>query len=227
MRTNRILIISAHPDDEVLGCGGTVASLVKKGHEVYALILGEGVTSRDKNRNVKKREREIRELKNSAHKAGKIIGVKNVFTHNFPDNRLDSVPFLDIVKAVEKTKSKIRPDIIFTHYEKDLNIDHQIVYKAVITAARPLPGETVKEIYSFEIPSSTDWNYPLTFSPDIFFDITDTLKVKLKAAEKYSTEIRRGGHSRSFKGIKIAAEYWGLKVGLGYAEAFKVVRIIK
>ena len=159
----KILIIIAHPDDEVLGCGGAITKLAKEDYIIYTLILGEGVTSRDASRNTNKRLNEILDLRKSAIKANKILGVKEVFFKDFPDNRFDTVSLLDIVKAIEKAKSKIKPDIIFTHYEKDLNIDHQLTYKAVITATRPLRGETVKEIYSFEVLSSTEWNYPNSF----------------------------------------------------------------
>jgi LmbE family N-acetylglucosaminyl deacetylase len=224
---NKILIVSAHPDDEVLGCGGTVARLVKEGYQAYTLILGEGITSRDENRDRAKRETEIQKLKSQAEKANKIIGVEEVFMYDFPDNRFDTVPLLDIVKVIEKIKNDIKPKIIFTHYEKDLNVDHQITYKAVITATRPVVREPVKEIYSFEILSSTEWNFPLSFSPDVFFDISETMDIKIKALEEYKTELRNYPHPRSLEGIKINAESWGLKIGVKYAEVFKSVRIIK
>jgi len=224
---NKILIVSAHPDDEVLGCGGTVARLVKEGYQAYTLILGEGITSRDENRDRAKRETEIQKLKSQAEKANKIIGVEEVFMYDFPDNRFDTVLLLDIVKVIEKIKNDIKPKIIFTHYEKDLNIDHQITYKAVITATRPVVREPVKEIYSFEILSSTEWNFPLSFSPDVFFDISETMDIKIKALEEYKTELRNYPHPRSLEGIKINAESWGLKIGVKYAEVFKSVRVIK
>lgn len=224
---NKILIVVAHPDDEVLGCGGTITRLNKEGYELYTLILGEGITSRDDKRSKEKRGREIANLKEQAKKANELIGVKKIFFHDFPDNRFDTVPFLDIVKVIEKIKNQIKPEIIFTHYEKDLNIDHQITYKAVITATRPLREETVKEVYSFEIPSSTEWSYPLSFSPDIFFDISETIDVKVKALEKYKTELKDFPHPRSLEGVKLIAKLWGMKLGLNYVEAFKCVRIIK
>jgi len=224
---NKILIIVAHPDDEVLGCGGTVARLNKEGHIIYTLILGEGVTSRDDIRNRKKRENEIIDLRNYAEESNKILGVKKLFFHDFPDNRFDTVPFLDIVKVIEETKNQIKPEIFFTHYEKDLNIDHQITYKAVITATRPIKGGTVKEIYSFEIPSSTEWSYPLSFSPNVFYDISETIDVKLRALGEYKTELKKYPHPRSLEGVKLNAKYWGMKVGLEHAEAFKCVRMIR
>jgi len=223
----KILVIAAHPDDEVLGCGGTIARLSKKGYEMYVLILGEGITSRDNIRDIQKRESEILDLKRQAEEANKILGVKQVFHHDFPDNKFDTAPFLDLIKVIEKIKNNVKPEIIFTHYEKDLNIDHQITYKAVITATRPIKGENVKEIYSFEIPSSTEWSYPLSFSPNVFYDISETIDVKLRALEEYKTELMEYPHPRSLEGVKLIAKNWGMKVGLEYAEAYKVVRILK
>ena len=226
-RMKNILIIAAHPDDEILGCGGTIARLNKEGYKITTLILGEGISSRDDVRDVKKREKDILELKEVAKRANTMLGIREVFFHDFPDNRFDTVPFLDIVKVIEKIKNKIKPDIIFTHYEKDLNIDHQITYRAVITATRPLKGESVKEIYSFEVPSSTEWSCPLSFSPNVFYDISETIDIKLKAIEEYKTELREYPHPRSLEGVKLIAKNWGMKVGLEYVEAFKLVRILK
>lgn len=222
----RILIVAAHPDDEVLGCGGTIARLNKEGYKITTLILGEGISSRDDVRDVKKREKDILALKGEAKKASAILGVREIFFHDFPDNRFDTVSFLDIVKVIERIKNNVKPEIIFTHYEKDLNIDHQITFRAVITATRPIKGETVKEIYSFEILSSTEWSYPLSFSPNVFYDISETIDVKLRALKEYKTELREYPHPRSLEGIKLIAKNWGMKVGLNYAEAFKCVRRI-
>jgi LmbE family N-acetylglucosaminyl deacetylase len=221
--TKKILIVAAHPDDEVLGCFGMVARLIKEGYEAYTLILGEGKTSRDE-KNIKN---ELEILNSEIKKANEVIGIKKVFIEQFPDNKFDSVPLLDIVKVVAKIKDEIKPDIIFTHYEKDLNIDHQITYQAVITATRPMEDECVKEIYSFEILSSTEWNYPLSFSPDFFFDISDTLDLKIEAMKKYNSELREYPHPRSLEGIELNAKYQGMRVGKKYVEAFKSVRVIK
>lgn len=229
MNTNKnILVVVAHPDDEILGCGGTIKRLVdEEGYEAYTLILGEGITSRDDRRDEKKRENDLKLLGENAHKANKIIGVNEVFLYDFPDNRFDTVSLLDIVKVIEKLKSEIKPEIIFTHYEKDLNVDHQITYKAVLTATRPVTDECVKELYSFEVLSSTEWNYPLTYSPDVFFDISEYIQYKIKAMEVYTSEIRNYPHPRSLEGINIDAKSWGLKTGLEYAEAFKLGRMIR
>ena len=223
----RILIIAAHPDDEILGCGGTIARLNKEGYESYSIILGEGITSRDNTRDRIKNESKIINLKEQANRANELLGIKKVFFFDFPDNRFDTVPFLDIVKIIEEVKNQIKPEIIFTHYEKDLNIDHQITYKVAITATRPVKEETVKEIYSFEIQSSTEWSYPLSFSPDVFFNISGTINIKLKALKEYKSELREYPHPRSLEGVELIAKNWGMKVGLSYAEAFKIVRVIK
>lgn len=223
----RILIVAAHPDDEVLGCFGTAARLIKEGYEAYTLILGEGKTSRDEERIVKNKQDEIEILNTEIKKANDIIGIKKVFVESFPDNRFDSVDLLDIIKAISKVKDEIRPEIIFTHYEHDLNIDHQLTYKAVITATRPMIDECVKEIYSFEVLSSTEWNYPLSFSPDTFFDISDTLNLKIEAMKEYSSELCDYPHPRSLEGIELNAKYNGLRVGREYIEVFKSVRVIK
>lgn len=227
MKDKTILIVCAHPDDEVLGCGGTVARYVKEGCEAYTLILGEGLTSRDEQRDRDKRESELKELKDQAIEANKVLGVSDTFIYDFPDNRFDTVPLLDIIKVIEKIKKEVKPYLIFTHYRHDLNIDHQITYRAVITASRPMHDETVKEIYSFELPSSTEWNYPLTFSPDVFFDISHYIDYKLKAMEVYRLEIRDYPHPRSLKGIRLNGEYRGLQIGVENAEAFKLVRLLK
>ncbi|MBN2144541.1 MAG: PIG-L family deacetylase [Candidatus Aureabacteria bacterium] len=223
---NKILIVAAHPDDEILGCGGTITRLVKEGHEAYTLILGEGITSRDETRDIRKRKREIEKLKNEVAEANQIIGVRKIFTHDLPDNRFDTVPFLDIVKIIENIKNQIKPSIIFTHFKDDLNIDHQITNKAVITSTRPLKDEPVKTIYAFEILSSTEWNFSESFSSDVFFDISEVLPTKLMALKKYTNELRKFPFPRSLEGIELNAKNWGMKIGVAYAEAFKLIRTI-
>lgn len=222
-----ILVVAAHPDDEILGCGGTVARLANEGAKVYTLLLGQGIAARHDNLDKTEYQGQVAKLKKCMDDANRAIGVQEVFSFDFPDNKFDTVALLDIVKTVEKIKNKIKPNVIFTHYEKDLNIDHCITYEAVITATRPLATETVKTIYSFEVLSSTEWHYPLVFSPDTFFDISNTMKQKLKALECYKTEVKDYPHPRSLEGAELNAKTWGMKVGLKFAEAFKCVRCIK
>lgn len=224
---NRILIVAAHPDDEVLGCGATVACLVKAGAEATTLILGEGVTSRDEKRDPALRREGLERLKRDARAANRALGVREVIFGDLPDNRFDSVALLDIVKRIEAVKRRVRPGLVFTHYEKDLNVDHRLTYQAVVTATRPMPGETVREIYSFEVLSSTEWNYPLSFSPDVFWDASAGLKAKLRAMRAYPGELAKFPHPRSLEGIELSAKYWGMRTGLRAAEAFRTVRALK
>ena len=223
----KILIIAAHPDDEVLGCFGTVSRLIQEGYEAYTLILGEGKTSRDEERQVENKKDEITILNNEIQNANNTIGIKKVFIESFPDNRFDSVDLLDIVKVISKVKDEVEPDIVFTHYEHDLNIDHQITYKAVVTATRPMHDECVKEIYSFEILSSTEWNYPISYAPDTYYDISDTLDLKIKAMKAYTSELCEYPHPRSLEGIELNAKYQGMRVGKKAVEAFKSIRVLK
>jgi LmbE family N-acetylglucosaminyl deacetylase len=191
------------------------------------LILGEGKTSRDEQRVVENKKDEIEQLNTEIQKANNIIGVKKVFIESFPDNRFDSIDLLDIVKVISKVKEEVEPDIIFTHFKNDLNIDHRLTYQAVLTATRPMQNECVKEIYSFEVLSSTEWNYPNLFSPDTYFDISDTIELKLKAMKKYASELCEYPHPRSLEGIDLNAKYQGMRVGKEYVEAFESVRVLK
>jgi LmbE family N-acetylglucosaminyl deacetylase len=205
-----------------------MARLVREGNDVYTLILGEGITSRDKKRDRIKRENDIAELRKQAENANKTLGVKKVHTFDFPDNRFDTEALLDIIKVIEGVKKDVEPDVVFTHHYGDLNIDHQITFKAVMTAFRPIKDESVKEIYSFEIPSSTEWNVPSSltyFMPDYFVNINNSLKIKIDALKEYKTELRDFPHPRSLKAVELNAKQWGIKMGFKAAEAFKTIRI--
>ncbi len=218
---NKILIIAAHPDDEVLGCFGTVSKMIKNGDEAYTLILSKGKTSR--NEGDKEQELLYQEMQN----ANALIGIKKVFQLDFPDNAFDSVPLLSIIQAIEEIKEDIKPNIIFTHFRHDINIDHQITSQAVLTAARPIKGETVKEIYFMEIPSSTEWNsftQQTAFIPNVFSDITDTINDKINAMKLYQSELRESTYPRSLEHLKLYSKTNGIKVGLDYSENFILVR---
>lgn len=228
---SRVLVIAAHPDDEVLGTGGTMAWLVMKGNDVFTLILGEGVTSRDEKRDKNKREKEMQELRMQIDKSSKILDVKKSFVFDYPDNRFDTISLLDIVKTIEKVKREVIPDIVFTHHYGDLNIDHRITFRAAMTAFRPIKGESVREIYSFEIPSSTEWNSQScneVFLPNCFFPIKEEhLKAKIAAMKCYTGEITKYPHPRSPEAIETLAKYRGTNCGYEYAEVFQIVRVIK
>lgn len=223
----KVLVIAAHPDDEILGCGGVIAKLADEGSKVYTLVLGEGSTSRSDTRKEGLKSRAVSQLKNAMNEAAKIMRTEKNWGFGFPDNRFDTVPLLDIIKVIENIKKEVRPQVLYTHHWSDLNIDHQITYKAALTAARPVEGETVKEIYSFEIPSSTEWSYPASFNPNLFVDITDTIDRKIKAFKCYKSEMRRFPHPRSEEGVRHSARRWGGVCGAGYAEAFEIVRMIR
>lgn len=222
--SNQILIIAAHPDDEVLGCSATVADLIKKGDSAYALILCKGKLARD---NVK--EGELEELHSELIKASKVIGINNVFQADFPCNSFDAVPLLKIVKEIERIKKIVKPNVVFTHFAHDINIDHRITFNAVLTATRPIKGETVETLYSMEIFSSTEWNTydrGTMFVPNYFYNIEETIDLKLKALSCYQSELRDYPHPRSLEHVKRAAQFYGAQVGLNYCERFQIVRSI-
>jgi len=223
----KLLVIAAHPDDEVLGCGGTMAKLAQE-NDIYTLFLGEGVTSRGIPDEPKKQA--VNQLKKEAEDANKKLNVKKVFFENFPDNRFDTVPLLNIVKVIERYVQKIGPEAVYTHHAGDLNIDHQITHRAVITAARPIGDYSVKKIMLFEVLSSSEWGGPNSygsFVPNVYVDISETIGVKLEAMRCYKSEIRKYPHPRSLEGIKILAQKRGLEVGLKFAEAFSLVRSVE
>ena len=169
-KVKNILVIASHPDDEILGCGGTLSKLKTEGAKISAVFLSDGESAR-KNSDIKKL---ILNRKNQAKKAGNIVGIKKIYFGSFPDNSMDSIPILKIIQFIEKHIKKIKPDTIFTHFESDLNIDHQITSKAVTTACRPTKNQTVKSIFFFEILSSSEWNISSkskSFKPNYFVDI--------------------------------------------------------
>ncbi len=215
-----ILIIAAHSDDEALGCSGTIAKHIKQGDSVHLLFLTDGVASRSGRRDDEKRL-------TSAQDAAQILEVSSFTNLNFPDNRMDSIPLLDIVKEIESKIIQIQPEVIYTHHIGDLNIDHQITHKAVVTACRPQPSFCVEEIYAFEVLSSTEWNTPgvAVFSPNVFIDITDYIDIKKQVLEVYSEEMRQPPHSRSIDNTLRLNALRGSSVGVDYAEAFELIRM--
>jgi LmbE family N-acetylglucosaminyl deacetylase len=222
-------VIAAHPDDEVLGCGATAARLVMEGHEVHFAILGEGITSRHPHR-TDADTAQLAALHRQAHAAAAKVGVKSLVLHKLPDNRLDTVPLLEVVKIVEELVDRLKAEVIYTHHGGDLNIDHGVIHRAVLTATRPVSGQPVREIYAFEVPSSTEWAFQRLeppFRPNVFVDVTRTLEAKIAAMECYDTEARTFPHPRSPQALRATAVRWGSVAGCGAAEAFELVRSIR
>ncbi|MEK5443660.1 PIG-L deacetylase family protein [Fredinandcohnia sp. FSL W7-1320] len=227
----KVLVIAAHPDDEVLGCGGTIARHVKEGDKVHTVILAEGITSRDKSRDRNAHKEELSELGSAAKRANEILGVHSLKLIDLPDNRLDSLNRLDLIKIVEELIDEIKPNIIYTHHIGDVNIDHRRIHEAVITACRPFPqNHFVEELLFFETASSTEWmtaGSAPPFVPNWYVDITDTLSLKLKSLEAYDYEMREWPHARSIKALEYQAYWRGANIGKQAAEAFLLGRKIQ
>lgn len=226
----RILVIAAHPDDEILGCGGVMARHSKNGDAVYSAILAEGLTSRNSKRDVDLYSEDFKKLYKAAELANNIVGVKQLKLLGFPDNRMDSLELLDIVKQVESLINEFKPNIIYTHHIGDVNIDHQMIHRAVVTAVRPIPGNhLVDEVLFFETASSTEWMTPgssTPFTPNYYVSIEDTVQLKLQALEAYEYEMRDWPHARSIKALEYLAKWRGANIGVEAAEAFMLGRKI-
>ena len=230
-----ILVIVAHPDDEVLGMGGTILKHAKKGDKVTVAYLTTGITSRrstnyktnPRYETTKKQQVEIRkqieELRKDAKKVCKFLRVKKTIFFDYPDNELDSVPLLKVIKTIEKLISEEKPERIYTSHYKDLNVDHRRVFEATLTACRPF-SFSVKEIICFEILSSTEWSFSYDFKPNYFINIEKELTSKIKAMKIYKNEIRKFPHPRSIENIKITANRWGTVCNFIAAEPFEIVR---
>ena len=229
----KVLVVVAHPDDEVLGCGATIAKHCEDGDDVFVLFLADGVTSRiyepqsmvSRDDELKQSEGELTQRKNELKEALNILGVRdlNMKTIDFPDQRMDSLSMLDIVKEIEKVKEEVKPDIVYTHFWGDLNRDHRITFEAVITAFRPVNGARNEEIYCFEIPETTDWGIPTQenkFVPNHFVDTAHTIDKKLEAMQAYDSEKREYPHPRSIEAIRTIAQERGKVKELDSAEAF-------
>lgn len=225
----RVLVVAAHPDDEVLGCGGTMARLAREGHDVHILILGEGISSRYDRRSQADRKA-LRQLQQHARAAGKLLGVASITFEGLPDNRFDELPLLEIVKRVERRVEALNPPVIYTHHPGDLNIDHRKTFQAVLTATRPVNGCRVREIYAFEVPSSTEWAFRQlqpAFAPNVFMDISDTVELKVRGMQCYKGELREFPHPRSAEALRTITRRWGSVAGCAYAEAFELVRAVR
>jgi len=222
-----VLIVAAHPDDEVLGCGGTIAKHADNGDSVHILIVAEGATSRQNQRNRNNALSELSLLAQAAQTAANILGAKSVNFLNYPDNRLDSIDRLDLIKSIEHHIAHIQPDVVYFHHAGDVNIDHRRLHEAVVTACRPIPGFFVKKLFSFEVASSTEWQpngSAIPFAPNWFVDISAQWSRKREALEAYATEMRDWPHSRSIEALEHQVRWRGAQVGVHAAEAFCLLR---
>jgi LmbE family N-acetylglucosaminyl deacetylase len=225
MAETPILVVAAHPDDEALGCGGAMARHASQGHSVAVLFLADGETARPG-----AQRGAIGVRRDAARRACAELGALDVRFRDFPDNRLDSIALLDVVQAIEAVVAEVRPSIVYTHFGGDLNVDHQIVSRAVMTACRPQPGHCVRSIRAFEVLSSTEWALAastLAFRPTLFVDISPHLDAKLAALGHYGDEMRAFPHTRSMVNVVNLARLRGASVGLPAAEAFVVERQIE
>lgn len=224
-----VLVVAAHPDDEVLGCGGTICRHTAEGAKVSILILGEGITSRGPESDRGKSRPALETLKDQARAAAQQMGAAEIFFARLPDNRFDSVDLLDLVKEVEKIKAKVRPRLVYTHHAGDLNIDHRLTHQAVVTAFRPLPGEVLEALYAFEVLSSTEWQTGIgdVFRPDHYVDISGVLSQKIKTLRCYESELCPFPHPRSIEAMEALARLAGSQAGLTAAERFRTVRSIR
>ena len=232
-----VLIIAAHPDDEVLGMGGTIAKHASRHDNVTIIYMATGITARRESseqkytiKNIPKKiqedwQQEIEKLRRDAKKSAKLLKVKNVKFFDFPDNEMDGIQLLKVVKVIEKEIKTAKPDRIYTNHYSDLNVDHKVVYNATLAACRP-SNFPVKEILSFEVLSSTEWSYPYNFNPNYFINIEKHLEKKIRAMKLFVSEIRKFPHPRSSENIKYVAGRWGSVSGFKAAEAFELIRLL-
>lgn len=233
MKNKKILIVAAHPDDEVLGCGGTIARHAQLDQQVHLILMADGVTSRmyhpdrpmSRAQELKLNKNGIAKRKKETKSSAKLLGIRaeHIYDFNLADQRLDQYPFLDLVKRIEGIKQRIRPEIVYTHFWNDLNLDHQLTFQAVVTAFRPRAGQQNVSFFQFEVPESTNLSVPLrkkAFVPDYFVDISRTIDLKIKALEIYESERREYPDMRSSRFIEECARERGKMRKLKFAEAF-------
>ena len=223
------LVIAAHPDDEVLGCGATIARLSAEGWLVHVLIVAEGVTSRGDKGDARAYSEQLLDLVKCAEMANKILGAASVQFLSLPDNRMDSLELLHIVKLVEEVVLRCGPTLVFTHHAGDVNVDHKILHDAVIVACRPQPHHAVRDLLFFEVPSSTEWrpaSSGIYFAPNYFYDVSGYIDKKLDAMLAYKSEMRNFPHPRSIDAINHLARWRGASIGCDAAEAFMLGRSI-
>lgn len=222
-----VLVVAAHPDDEVLGCGGAISHHADAGDQVQVLIVAEGATSRQQLRDRSQATPELMGLAQAAQRAGAILGAQGVELLDLPDNRLDSIDRLDLIKHIEQRISRHQPQTVYVHHAGDVNVDHRRLHEAVVTACRPTPGHSVRRLLSYEVASSTEWQPPGSaplFQPNWFVDISALWPRKLQALEAYSAEMRPWPHPRSLEAVEHMVRWRGAQVGVEAAEAFCLLR---
>ena len=222
---NKIAVIAAHPDDEVLGCGGAIARFICEGKEVHILFMTDGVGARD----ISDPGGDVTSRNLASLNANRLLGTTSVQHLNFPDNQMDSVSRLSVIKEIEAFIFLHKPMVVFTHHCGDVNIDHRITHDAVIAACRPQPGFFVKELYFFEVLSSTEWqtpDYGRVFCPSFFVDVSKHYLNKIDALKKYDYELKSYPHPRSLEAVDAQLKVRGSSVGVDRAEAFVVGRLI-
>jgi len=210
-----VLVIAAHPDDELLGCGGTVALHARAGDCITSVIVCEGESLRYGPGGVGQGEH--------MRQAANTLGVKDVRTLGFPDQRLDTVTLTEIITPLEAVVREIEPDIVYCQYGYDINRDHQVLFQAILVATRPTV-RSIRGVYAFDTASSTEWAYPRSFTADTWVDISTTLDVKLAAMACYESEIREYPHPRSLGALRHRAKAWGNQQCIDAAEVFMTVR---
>jgi LmbE family N-acetylglucosaminyl deacetylase len=223
----KILVVAAHPDDEVLGCGGTIARYADAGDAVQVLIVAEGATSRQELRDRNQAADELSHLAQAAQAAGAILGAAGVELLDLPDNRLDALDRLDLIKQIEERIARHQPQLVYVHHAGDLNVDHRRLHEAVVTACRPTPGQPVRRLLSYEVASSTEWQPPGSapvFQPNWFVDISAQWERKRQALEAYAAEMRPWPHARSLEAVEHLVRWRGAQVGVEAAEAFCLLR---
>ena len=218
-----VLVVAAHPDDEVLGPGGTVARHVLDGEEVHALVVADGATSRYE-------DDMVGALADASRESAKHLGLTSIELASFPDQRLDTVPLIDLTQYVEAVVDRVRPTTVYTHFPGDVNADHGVVARVAWTACRPYVVPDLRLFAVFETPSSTEWAQPggpTAFQPTHFVDVGSTMPQKLAAMSCYVSELRPYPHPRSLRALEERAARWGSQVGRAAVEAFQVLRELR
>jgi len=224
-----VLCVAAHPDDEVLGVGGTLARHAADGDKVHVCILADGVASRHEEIDEEVRK-QIERRRERAREACNHLGVESTSFYQFPDNEFDSVSLLDIVQTIEAEIDEHNPDVVYTHHYGDLNVDHELACRATVTATRPLKDSGIERVLAFETLSATEWSVPSpenAFQPQHFVNVEDHLDAKLDALTTYEDELRDPPHPRTVDTVRRNARVWGAKAGVPAAEPFEVLREVR